>query len=233
VAGVRIDGVIFDLDGTIVDHRGSVVAALRGWLPGLGASLDEDLLAAWLAAERRHFPDWQARRIAFAEQRRRRLRDFLPLIGHRVGDDEQLDSVFTGYLAWYERSWIAFDDVAGAVRTVTGAGVPIAVLTNGTAMQQNAKIAKIGWAGKLGPVLTAEDLGVAKPDPEAFLAVCCRLGLSPGHVLHLGDQYDLDVVAAREAGLQALDLDRNGTGPHDESERITTLDQLGPYLERC
>jgi putative hydrolase of the HAD superfamily len=231
VVVVRIEGVIFDLDGTILDHRGSVITALRGWLPELGVSADEDLLAAWLTAERRHYPDWRARRITFAEQRRRRLKDFLPLIGQRVGDDEQLDSDFAGYLAWYERSWIAFDDVAGAVRTVTGAGLAIAVLTNGITLQQNAKIAKVGLAGKLGPVLTAEDIGVAKPDPGAYLAACRRLDLSPGHALHLGDLYDLDVVAAREAGLQALYLDRTDEGPHDESERITTLDQLGPYIE--
>jgi putative hydrolase of the HAD superfamily len=209
------------------------MTALHGWLPELGASLEEDLLVAWFETERRHFPDWQAGRVTFSEQRRRRLKDFLPLIGYRVRDDEHLDSVFAGYLAWYERSWIAFEDVADAVRTVTGAGLSIAVLTNGITLQQDAKIAHIGLTGKLGPVLTAEDLGVAKPNPGAFLAACRRLDLSPGHVLHIGDMYDLDVVAARQAGLQALHLNRTDEGPHDESERITTLDQLGTYLQGC
>jgi putative hydrolase of the HAD superfamily len=227
---VRVRGVIFDLDGTLLDHRGSVVTALQGWLPELGASPDRHLPAAWLAAERRHFPDWRARRISFGEQRRRRLKDFLPLIGHRVGDDEQLDSVFAGYLAWYERSWRAFDDAADAVRAVTGAGLSIAVLTNGTTLQQNAKIAKIGLTGKLGPVLTADDLGAAKPDPGAYLAACRQLDLRTGEVLHVGDLYDLDVVAAREAGLRAVYLDRTDEGPHDEPERITSLDQLGAYI---
>jgi putative hydrolase of the HAD superfamily len=128
---VSVRGVVFDLDGTIVDHRGSVASALRGWLPELGATPDDDLFAAWLAAERRHFPDWRARRITFDEQRRRRLKDFLPLIGHPVGDDQELDAVFSGYLSWYQRSWTAFEDVPRAVETVTRAGLPIAVLTNG------------------------------------------------------------------------------------------------------
>jgi putative hydrolase of the HAD superfamily len=228
---VGIQGIVFDLDGTILDHRGSVTSALTGWLPGFGASLNEDLLAAWLAAEQRHFPDWQARRITFAEQRRRRLKDFLPLIGHRVGDDEQLDAVFASYLGWYERSWIAYDDVEDAVRTVTESGVAIAVLTNGITGQQVAKIEKMGLAGKLGPVLTAEQLGVAKPDPRAYLAACHQLDVPPRQVLHVGDLYDLDVLAAHEAGLRAVHLDRTNEGPRAESERISTLDQLGAYVE--
>jgi putative hydrolase of the HAD superfamily len=228
---MRIRGVIFDLDGTILDHQGSARTALRGWLPELGVSPEEPLLTAWLAAEQRHFPDWRARRITFAEQRRRRLKDFLPLIGHQVGDEEPLDAVFAGYLAWYERSWVAFADAADAVATVADIGLRIAVLTNGITQQQEAKIAKIGLAGKLGPVLTAEGLGVAKPDPGAYLAACRRLELSPGNVLHIGDLYDLDVLAAREAGLRAVHLDRADEGPHQESERITTLAQLGAYVE--
>ena len=32
---ITIEAVVFDLDGTLVDHRGSVAAALRGWLPSL------------------------------------------------------------------------------------------------------------------------------------------------------------------------------------------------------
>jgi putative hydrolase of the HAD superfamily len=46
--------VIFDLDGTLVDHLGSVVAALERWLPSLGAAATGALIDAWFAAEERH-----------------------------------------------------------------------------------------------------------------------------------------------------------------------------------
>src|SRR5690242_5306333 len=128
-----IEGLVFDLDGTLLDHQGSVTAALRGWLPELGSELDDHLLAAWLAAEQRHFPAWRARQISFREQRRRRLRDFLPLIQQPLGHDEQLDAVFQGYLRWYEASWTAFDDVPDVVTAIARAGLRTAVLTNGTA----------------------------------------------------------------------------------------------------
>lgn len=40
--------VIFDLDGTLLDHEASVIAALRAWLPSLGVRQTDDLAAVYL-----------------------------------------------------------------------------------------------------------------------------------------------------------------------------------------
>ena len=60
----QIRALIFDLDGTLIDHVGSATKALEGWLPELGATLTEDLTAAWFVAEEKHFPAWRAREIS-------------------------------------------------------------------------------------------------------------------------------------------------------------------------
>jgi FMN phosphatase YigB (HAD superfamily) len=76
-----IEAVVFDLDDTLFDHRGSVRTALGAWLRGLGSVATDDLVEAWLRVEERHFPRWRSGEISWVEQRRERLRDFLPLIG--------------------------------------------------------------------------------------------------------------------------------------------------------
>jgi putative hydrolase of the HAD superfamily len=227
-----IRAVIFDLDDTLVDHVGSVRRALQTWLPTAGNSAPRELLDAWLGASERHYPGWESGQITFAEQRRRRLRDFLPLLGITPGDDESLDRAFADYLRCYQASWTTFADVDGVLIALAEANLMTAVLSNGTAVQQNAKIAAVGLRGRVGPVFTAEELGVAKPDPSAYLTVCAALGVPPGSVLHVGDRYDLDVVAPRAAGLQALYLDRADRGPRDEPHRVTSLHQLRPCLAR-
>ena len=186
----------------------------------------DELVAAWFGAEERHFATYSSGDITYGEQRRRRLRQFLPAAGLVPGDDDELDDLFAGYLVRYRASWITYDDVGPAVTTLHRSGISLAVLTNGVADQQHAKVASTGRADLLGPVFTAEELGVAKPDPEAYLMVCRHLGLPPSSVVHVGDRYDLDVEGARAAGLQAIHLDRRGTGPLDEPARITSLDQL-------
>lgn len=217
------DLVILDLDGTIVDHRTASRQALGVWLAAFDRQNDEPLSEAWTAAENRHYPAWRAREISFAEQRRRRLRDFLPLIGQPIGDDAELDRVFEGYLSAYEAAWVAYPDASPALQELARLGCKLAVLTNGTDEQQRAKLAAVGLQGKVGPVFASETLGVAKPGPQSYLRVCAGMEAEPARTVHIGDLYDLDVVAPREAGLQAIYLDRYDAGPQDESLRITTL----------
>ena len=227
---MRLRGILLDLDGTLIDHEGAVRAALRGWLPALGVPATEEVIALWFAALERHLAAWRAREISFAEQRRRRLRDFLPQVGVAfVDDDEHLDAVFDTYLPCYERGWQVYDDVADGLALIAAAGLPTAVLTNGDPAQQAAKLASAGLTELVGPVFTPAMLGAAKPDAGAFLGACERLGLPPEAVANIGDRHDLDVLGARAAGLRAIFLDRLGTGPEDDM-RIASLRDLAAVL---
>lgn len=221
-----LGAVVLDLDGTLFDHASSAWSGLGEWLDALGVAVTDDVVAAWFADEKRHYPAWSDGSISFAEQRRRRLRDVLPLVDRPVGDDAALDATFAGYLACYERCWRAFDDAAPAIAALRARGLRTAVLTNGTEHQQRAKLERIGLLEGAGPLFTSEALGVAKPDARTFHLVCEVLGLAPERVLHVGDDHALDVVAARAAGLPAVHLDRAGRAPFDDGARIATLADL-------
>src|ERR1035437_6788001 len=226
-----VSAVVFDLDGTLFDHSSSARRGLRQWLAGLDVVLTNELASAWFEAEERHVTSWREGVVSWDEQWRRRLRDFLPLIGVPVGTADDLDEAFVaGYLLAYERNWAGYDDADAALNAVHGCGVVTAMLTKGAQEQQEAKLAHLGLLGRMRPVFTAEGLGVAKPNPRAFHLVCAHLALPPGRALYVGDDYEVDVLAARGAGLQAVYLDRVGTGPMTEHNRITTLAELLPYV---
>jgi putative hydrolase of the HAD superfamily len=221
---VILQGVLFDLDGTLGDHDGSVAAALSGWLPTIGVAYSPEVHALWDEITERHLAAWRRREVDYAEQRRRRLREFLPLVGVTYQD-----GIFAGYLAHYDVSYRAYDDAVAAVAGVAGAGLAVAVLTNGSTRQQRGKLERIGL-GHIASVFTPDDLGVAKPDPDAFRIACSRWGFAPGSVLSVGDNHAFDVLAARAAGLRAVHLDRSATGPAGEPHRIGSLTELGAYL---
>jgi putative hydrolase of the HAD superfamily len=235
-----LQAVVFDLDGTLFDHQTAVWLALHDWLPGLDDGADEmflipgfrhqvldfDRLArAWHDAEDRHLPAWQTGTISLGEQRRRRLRDFLPELGVRVVEDD-LDELFAGYLATYRRHWHPYADAAACLRRVRAAGLATAVLTNGTQEQQSAKVAATGLNDLIDTVFASAAIGVAKPDEAAYQLVCQRLGVEPGTTLMVGDNYELDVRAARSAGLRAVHLDRAGSHRVPDPTRIATLADL-------
>nr|WP_272954903.1 HAD family hydrolase [Kribbella shirazensis] len=197
------------MDDTLFDHRGSATFAVRSWVAELGVAPTDELVVEWFAIEDRVYPRWLAGELTHQGQRRARLHEFLPLVGHPVPPTEgEQDEFFEGYLKHYRGSWIAFPDARPALEVARGNGWRIGVLTNGSTTQQNAKLAAIGLAEFVDVVCTSESLGVSKPDPVAYQRVCEALGCEPSDVLMIGDNLELDVLAARRAGLTARHLDR-------------------------
>jgi putative hydrolase of the HAD superfamily len=204
-----VKAVVFDLDDTLFDHTTSATNAIQAWVPALGVTYSADLIRQWFEIERRNFDGWLAGRLTHQGQRRGRLLEFLPLIGRPVpGTDDELDEIFAGYLKFYRQNWAAFPDARPALEVARSNGWRIGVLTNGSTPQQNAKLAAIGLAGFIDVVSTSESLGFSKPAVEAYHLTCEALGVDPADTLMIGDNFELDVVAARAAGLTAHHLDR-------------------------
>jgi putative hydrolase of the HAD superfamily len=53
------------------------------------------------------------------------------------------------------------------------------------------------------------------------------MGVEPGQVIHVGDNWQFDFLNARQAGLNAFYIDRSG-GNHQES--LADLTQLKQFL---
>ncbi|WP_284320293.1 HAD family hydrolase [Dyella acidisoli] len=82
---------------------------------------------------------------------------------------------------------------------------PVASLTNG-----NADLERIGLHLHFAHHISARDVGVAKPDARIFLAAAEKLGMAPENILHVGDDPELDVVGARDAGMRTAWINRAG-----------------------
>jgi putative hydrolase of the HAD superfamily len=199
----------FDLDGTLFDHRGSVRAGLQAFARSLGVIMTPTLHRAWLVAEQKHFEAWRAGLITFEEQRRRRLRDVLPVMSVQVpSSDQDLDLLFGRYLRAYESAWRAYDDVVGVLRRLRHEGMVLGVLTNGSAAQQRAKLERTGLAPLLDVICVSEEIGAAKPEPAAFWQLTEALGVVAGQTGFVGDDPAQDVDGARAAGLAATLITR-------------------------
>jgi len=148
----------------------------------------------------------------------------------RDSHDAAIDASFAIYLKLYQAAWRAFEDARPALDALQDAGLTVAVLTNGADEQQRAKLATIGLGERAGPLFSSDAIGFAKPDPRAYHHVCEQLMTVPSRVVHVGDRYDLDVLAARTAGLHAIHLDRTNAGPQDETAQIQNLRDLPDLL---
>ena len=74
-------------------------------------------------------------------------------------------------------------------------------------------------------MFASSQLPAVKPDRRAYIEAC-RLHVDPAHALMVGDNYELDVLAARAAGPSAIHLDRFADRPEPTGDRISTLHDL-------
>ena len=71
---------------------------------------------------------------------------------------------------------------------------------------------------------------VEKPDPRFFEIALERSGSRKETTVHVGDFYEIDVVGARRAGLQAILLDPTGLNHDRDCVRVRSLDDLATKL---
>lgn len=91
-----------------------------------------------------------------------------------------------------------YDDVL-PVLAAWSSRLPLVAVTNG-----NADLRRIGLADYFVGVISAHEIGVAKPDPRVFYAACELAGVAPSDTLHIGDDRKLDFEGAVAAGLRAV-----------------------------
>lgn len=135
------------------------------------------------------------------------------------------------YDAFYEeRNRVEFyDDAIDALQRMA-VHFPIVAVTNG-----NADLERIGIAHLFQDMVTAREFGIGKPDPAIFHHACELLGVAPGETLHVGDDIELDVVGAQDAGLRTAWINRvDGTWPADlraPDTTFTTLSACADWLD--
>lgn len=198
-------GVLFDLDDTLaasaeaeerVWHDVADVIASR--LPGIDR---DELRGRYLEALHRHYPDLAAGRTDALTFRRVRLAEALEPWG-ALDDD-----LFEAYLAEKRRipeEVEPFPEAIATVRALRGRGIRVGVLTNGPSDLQRRKLEVSGIGAELDAIAISEELGVAKPDGEAFRKALDLLGTRAEETAMVGDSLENDVLGALEAGLAAV-----------------------------
>jgi putative hydrolase of the HAD superfamily len=220
-----VDGVLFDIDDTLVDTRlafsRAIEAVARVYLPELPEERHPEALAMWRGDPNGHFRAYTRGELDFETQRMRRAAELQAAFGGEPLDD-------TRYRAWLELFWGTFMtsteahlDARPTLDLLRAAGVRVGSLTNAAVGLQVDKLARCGLADV--PVLVGVDtLGYGKPDARAFHEACRRLGTVPARTAYVGDEQDVDAGGAAASGLVGVWLDRPGTrrgGRHLEDER--------------
>ena len=122
--------------------------------------------------------------------------------------------------AYSEERIAAVRPIPGALEVLTrlrNAGVATALVTNGGAAGQRAKIERFGLEPLFDHILIEGEFGAGKPDRGVFLHVLERLNVAPQEAWMVGDRLDFDVATPKLLGMHAVWIDVKGTGLPDDT----------------
>ncbi len=179
----NIQGVLFDLDGTLLDSAPDLYAALL-------AQCAEENVAP---------PPYAAVREVVSRGARAVLRTAFAACG-----EPALEALVPRYLQLYQdvmaQQTRAFDGIDDLLARLEAGGLRWGIVTNKAAFLTDELVGRIGWAERASAVISGDTLPVKKPDPAPVLLACERAGVSPAHCLFVGDD-QRDIQAGTAAGL--------------------------------
>jgi putative hydrolase of the HAD superfamily len=226
--------IFFDIDDTLVDQRKAEAEAARQLLAFYGNWLDRlysvaEFCGEWRELRDKHNPAFLAGEISLQEQRCRRVRELFAR-RHKKLPECEIDLFFAFYEYHYRNNWTLFDDVMPFFRSVQG--YACGVISNGSAAQQRLKLERTGIAQYFDLFVVAEEIGIAKPDPDIFFAACAQAGYPAGRCVYVGDNLERDALASRAAGMRSIWLDRKQTQVDAPVEKIGSLRELRCRLQQ-
>ncbi len=197
-----VSGVLFDLDNTLFDRdvafRKWAAAFVRARLTLTNEGERVAALARLIALDDRGYG---AKPAMFAA-----LKAAYPALRPSV---EDLVATFYAQM----RDYGTLD--AGAARLLAAlrrAGIPFGIVTNGTEHQMH-KVRALGLDALTSCIFVSALCGCRKPGAPIFLAAATHLDVDPAHVLFVGDNPEVDMWGARNAGMRTAWLRRGQSWP--------------------
>ena len=125
-----------------------------------------------------------------------------------------------------DRRFILFDDVLPVIKLLRQRNIIIGLISN-LNRTLDAYCDTLGLTPYVSFTVVSYEVGEEKPHPKIFRTALERAGVEASETIHVGDQYESDVVGARGVGITPILLDRGRFWGHvNDCTRIRTLSEV-------
>lgn len=193
--------VIFDLDGTLADTSGDLIAAANACFErrGHGAMLDPSADQATAFHGGRAMLRLGARRLNLDEDA---IHDLI---------EADYPFLLEAYAADIDRHTVIYPGVERALDQLTAGGYALGVCTNKPEGLAETLLTRLGLRMRFGSMIGADTLPTRKPDAAPLIASIERAGGDPARAVIVGDT-NTDRGAGRAAGVPCILVTFGPTG---------------------
>jgi phosphoglycolate phosphatase len=206
---------LFDLDGTLIDSRADITAALNLTLIRMSLSpLNESLVAAFVGNGVQKLVERALRETAGSQPE-----DFLIQQGIALFKDEYGNHLL-------DRTCL-YPGVKEGLEHISWAG--FAIVSNKPEKFSRHILDGLGLGGRFRPILGEDSTQTRKPDPTALLKAMDYHRASPSETVMVGDSV-VDIEAGKAAGVITCGIS-GGFRPKEELEAAGCDLMIGNLLE--
>jgi len=129
---------------------------------------------------------------------------------------------------WFEYAQLhLYPDVKPTLQRLKQMGLILGIITGGYEEDVEKILPKVGLQGFFDICVGVNTIGKRKPSPEVFQYALRKLGLALDEAVFVGDDLRRDYLGAKQAGLSAVLIRREGSATSD----IRCIKRLGQIFE--
>lgn len=215
--------ILFDLDDTIISAHGGQGDAWRQVLETFAdhdAIEDHNHLHDRVVASAQWFWSDTERHKVGRHNIRQARRDIVTRAFAEIEltHDDLAHTIADAFSDHREQAMNPFPGAIETLDRLRDLEVGMALVTNGGAQGQRAKIERFDLAHRFDHILIEGEFGVGKPDPSVFLHLMEQLGSTSDTTWVVGDNLEWEVVAPQRLGIHAIWCDAYGKGLPEGSD---------------
>ncbi len=189
-----IQGVIFDLDNTLLDFMKMKEVAVKSAIKGMieaGLEIDEAESYDDIVSIYEEF-GWENQKV------------FDVFLNKTIGyvDNKYLAAGIVAYRRAREANLLAYPNVNRTLVSLTKLGIKLAVVSDAPSREAWMRIYYLNLYHFFDAVITLDDSGERKPSSKPFEMALNKLQLKPEDSLMIGDWPERDVVGAKQIGMR-------------------------------
>jgi HAD superfamily hydrolase (TIGR01509 family) len=209
-AARRIEAVVFDMDGVLIDSEPMWRAVEREVFAGVGIDLaEEDLFATMGVRIADVVERWHARH-PWSEPSRGAI----------------AEEIVEGVVRAIRDHGVLLEGAVTAVDRVRALGLRVALASSSPMSAIQAVLSLDGLAGRFDAVVSGEDEEFGKPDPAVYLSAARALQVPPDRCLAVEDSIN-GVRAAKAAGMICIAVPGVGADDRIAAEADLVLRSIG------
>ncbi|WP_431026800.1 HAD family hydrolase [Lysinibacillus sp. LZ02] len=222
--------IFFDLDDTLFDRertdRLATIDFYKEYSNELKMSRTE-CMDLWYRSYTNYLKGNLVKDLSFQELKRKQMRDFF---GYHL-TDQDAENRFDGLLKYYSKHCTTFDDVVPCLDQLKQRQFKLGIISNGHYIKEIKKLEFLGIHHYFDYIITASEVGAAKPRPEIFLEACRQANVNPQEAYYIGDELVADVIASKRCGMNAVWINRNKSMSYNMFMEIHNLSELDNLIK--